>query len=167
MHESGLVLATIHNPLALNRLPTGLLGACKEFVADADGDGYRVRDIRFEAREQELTDSLTRRFRAREDRVLRPVTAAQAGDFVGERNKCKENVNNWCFVRDHFRHLPVHGWLISGDCVLDKHSVVDIGGGELIDVTPMPEDGGRLTFLPHDGNEDEFAAMPNQLILAR
>jgi len=167
MHERDLVLATIHNPLALNPLPTGLLGAQKEFVALAHGDDYQLRDVRLEARLQELTESLTRRFLAREDRIVRPVTAAEAGDFVGERNKCKENVNNWCFIREHFQHVPVRGWLISGDCVLDKHSVVDIGGGELVDVTPMPEDGARLTFLPHDGNEDEFAAMPNQLILAR
>jgi len=67
MHERDLVLATIHNPLALNPLPTGLLGAQKEFVALAHGDDYQLRDVRLEARLQELTESLTRRFLAREE----------------------------------------------------------------------------------------------------
>ena len=68
-------------------------------------------------------------------------------------------------MRDHYTHVRARGWLISGDVVLDKHSVVHIGG-ELIEVTPMPDDAHR-TFLPHDGTEDEFIRMPNQIILTR
>lgn len=37
-HGKDLILATVHNPLALNPLPTGLFGARKEFVAEADDD---------------------------------------------------------------------------------------------------------------------------------
>jgi type I restriction enzyme S subunit len=40
LHEKQLVLSTIHNPLAANQLPIGLLGGRKEFVAKADGDGF-------------------------------------------------------------------------------------------------------------------------------
>jgi len=166
MYERDLILNSIHNPLATNPLPPGLLQPHKEFVAQPEGNGYRLREIRLEARIRELTDSVRRRFHGREDRGVRQLTPVEAGDFVGERNKCQENVNRWCFMREHFRHLRVTGWLISGDCVLDKHFVVDVGDGQLVDVTPMPDDAKR-TFLRHDGTEDEFLAMPGQLILAR
>jgi type I restriction enzyme S subunit len=166
MYERGLALAIIHNPLASAPLPRGLFGAQKEFIAQADGDVFQLHDIRFEARLQKLRDSLERRFHAHEDHAVRLLTEAEAGDFVGERGKCHKNVNRWCFSRDHFQHLQVRGWLISGNCVLDKHSVVDMGDGELVDVTPMP-DSNRRTFLRHDGTEDEFRAMPNQIILSR
>ena len=46
MHEENLILSTIHNPLAANKLPTGLFGAYKEFVAREHGDGYQIRDLR-------------------------------------------------------------------------------------------------------------------------
>jgi hypothetical protein len=59
----------------------------------------------------------------------------------------------------------VRGWLISGDSVLDKHSLIKIGD-ELVEITPTP-DNARLTFLPHDGTEDEFIRLSNQIILAR
>ena len=40
-----LVLAEIHNPLASNKLPVELFGACKEFVATEDGGAYQLRNI--------------------------------------------------------------------------------------------------------------------------
>jgi type I restriction enzyme S subunit len=45
MHETTLVLSTVHNPLATNPLPRGLFGVYKEFVAEADGAGYTVSDV--------------------------------------------------------------------------------------------------------------------------
>ncbi len=158
-----LVLSTIHNPLASIPLPLGLFGPYKEFVAQEQGDGFEIHDVRLEARLRELVESVTARFGRREDGFVRAVTAAEAGDFVGERSKCHENVNRWVFA--HYEHNPVRGWLISGDCVLDKHSIVKIGD-EFVEITPTP-DGARRTFLPHDGTEDEFIRMPNQIILAR
>ena len=95
---------------------------------------------------------------------MRTITAAEAADFVGELGKCHDNVNHWCFA--HYDHTPARGWLVSGDCVLDKHSLVDIGDGELVEITPMPDEA-RRTFLPHDGTEDEFIRLPNQIVSAR
>jgi type I restriction enzyme S subunit len=45
LFEKTLDLSVIHNPLANNRLPTGLLGARKEFVAEEQGDHYKIRDL--------------------------------------------------------------------------------------------------------------------------
>jgi type I restriction enzyme S subunit len=164
--EQGLSLSIVHNPLADVPLPTGLFGAHKELIARPAGNDFQIRDVRFEARLEERLDSLKRRFWAREDIIVRPLTSAEVSGFAAEPHKCHENANRWCFMAGHFSHLKVRGWLITGDGVLDKHSVVDIGAGELVDVTPMP-DRLRRTFLRHDGNEDEFAALPNQIILVR
>ena len=164
MHEKGLILSTIHNPVAVNKLPVGLFGVYKEFVAKEHDDGYQIRDVRLEARLRELVESVTLRFGRGEDRVVRTITAAEAGDFVGEVGKCHDNVNRWCFA--HYDHIPARGWLISGDCVLDKHSLVNLGAGELVEITPMPDDA-RRTFLPHDGTEDEFIKLPNQIVSVR
>jgi hypothetical protein len=166
LHEKDLVLSTVHNPLATNQLPTGLFGVRKEFVAQAEGDGYQLRDVRLEARLRELIDDLILRFRCREDRVVRPATVLKARSFVGERGKCHENVRRWCFMPEHFAHMPARGSLISGEGVLDKHSVVNIGAGEPIEITPMPNDV-RRTFLSHGGTEDEFWTLPNQLVIPR
>ena len=53
MHEKNLVLSTIHNPLAVNKLPVGLFGVYKEFVAERQDDAYRIRDLRREPSRQE------------------------------------------------------------------------------------------------------------------
>lgn len=164
MHEQKLILSTIHNPLAANRLPTGLFGSYKEFVAKEHGDGYQIHDVRLEARQRELLESVALRFRRGEDRAVRGITPAETGDFVGERGKCHDNVNRWCFA--HYDHNPARGWLISGDCVLDKHSLVNVGDGELVEITPMPDEA-RRTFLQHDGTEDEFIRLPDQIVLSR
>lgn len=164
MHERNLILSTIHNPLAIIKLPTGLFGTYKEFVAKEHDDGYQIRDVRLEARLDELIESVTLRFRRREDRVVRTITAAEAGDFVGEVGKCHDNVNRWCFA--HYDHTAARGWLISGDCILDKHSLVNTGDSELVEITPMSDEEHR-TFLPHDGTEDEFIRLPNQIVSAR
>ena len=76
MHEKNLILSTIHNPLAVNKLPVGLFGAYKEFVAKEHDDGYQIRDVRLEARLRELVESVTFRFGRRKDRVVRTITAA-------------------------------------------------------------------------------------------
>ena len=103
MHEKNLILSTIHNPLAVNKLPVGLFGVYKEFVAKEHDDGYQIRDVRLEARLRELVESVTLRFGRREDRVVRTITAAEAGDFVGERGKCHDNVKSLVFraLRSH------------------------------------------------------------------
>lgn len=44
-YQRPLVLYTVHNPLATNALPRGLLGVYKEYVAEENGDGYNVTDI--------------------------------------------------------------------------------------------------------------------------
>lgn len=58
--EKPLVLAEIHNPLALNALPAHLFGAFKEFVAAERDAEYQVRDVapvRPEAAVAEINDA--------------------------------------------------------------------------------------------------------------
>ena len=164
MHEKNLILSMIHNPLAVNKLPTGLFGAYKEFVAKEQDDGYEIRDVRLEARLRELVESVTLRFRRREDRAVRTITSAEAGDFVGALGNSHDSVNRWGFA--HHDHSSARGWLISGDCVLDKHSLINVGDNDLVEITPMPDEAHR-TFLPHDGTEDEFMRLPNRIVSAR
>ena len=45
VYQRPLVLSQIHNPLARNRLPTGLFDASTEFVATEDGEFYELRNI--------------------------------------------------------------------------------------------------------------------------
>lgn len=45
MFQRELSLSTIHNPLARNPLPTGLLGANREFVAKERGSEYLLTNI--------------------------------------------------------------------------------------------------------------------------
>jgi|SRR5579871_4530481 len=162
-----LLITAIHNPLALTRLPRGLLGPRKEFVARPAPDAtFDLSDLVLVARIKSLEESVLRRFHAREDRAVRKLTATEAGDFRGEYNQCFKNVCNWVFVRDHYTHLKVPGWLITSDGVLDKHWVVDIGEGELVDVTPFRDTASR-TFLRHDGTEDEFFLMKTQFVESR
>jgi hypothetical protein len=56
------------------------------------------------------------------------------------------------------------GWIISGSGVFDRHSVVDMGQGGLLDITPLP-DREKTLFLPHNGNHREFDSLPNQVIV--
>lgn len=44
--KGDLNLTTVHNPIANNGLPEGLLGASKEFVAERCGDKFVIGDIR-------------------------------------------------------------------------------------------------------------------------
>lgn len=39
-------IAVVHNPLAKNRLPVGILGADQEYVAEDRGDHYELRDLK-------------------------------------------------------------------------------------------------------------------------
>ena len=45
MHEKNLILSTIHNPLAIIKLPTGLFGAYKEFVAKEHDGCWEITDV--------------------------------------------------------------------------------------------------------------------------
>lgn len=38
-------IVVVHNPLATNRLPVGILGADQEYVAEDNGDHYELRDV--------------------------------------------------------------------------------------------------------------------------
>ncbi len=47
--------------------------------------------------------------------------------------------------------------------LFDKHSVVDRGERALLNITPL--DGPSYSyFLPHDGTENEFEKLPNQVV---
>jgi hypothetical protein len=46
MFNRPLILATVHNPLATNRLPRAMFSSYKEFIAEERGnDEYQLRDI--------------------------------------------------------------------------------------------------------------------------
>lgn len=88
------------------------------------------------------------------------ATPADLGSFRVERSNCHDNVDRWCAA--HTGHKSKRGWLVTSDFILDKHSVVDRGAEGLFDITPL--DGRQYTtFLIHDGTEEEFAALPNQV----
>jgi hypothetical protein len=109
-----------------------------------------------------LGDQLLRRVK-RGETIKVPV--AKEEDLAGLRpefSKCHENVARWC--AQHQGHKPVRGWLITSSATIVKHSVVDIGGGDLLDVTPL-YDGFPREFLRHVGSEELFASYPAEVIV--
>lgn len=107
-----------------------------------------------------LADRLLQRMRRGEYRTVHHATPSDLRGFSSVRSKCHENVNRWC--KENPGHNPMRGWLISGT-IFDKHSVVDRGSAGLLDITPL--DGrSESHFLPHDGSQEEFEALPNQVI---
>lgn len=164
VYNTRLSLALIHNPLALNPIPQGQFAADKEYVSNFVDDMLEVHDICLERRVDCARDSLVRRYGAREDIVVPQLF--QANGVTGKFSESKKNVDRWCVMQEHLSHRRVLGWLVSDDGILEKHVVVDVGRGELRDLTPPVDDRVR-TFLAHDGEEDEFLAMPSQLVLVR
>ncbi len=96
-------------------------------------------------------------------RKVRHARATELAGFTAIRNECHVNVQHWC--QEHPGHKCVRGWLVTGGAIFDKHSVVDLGAGGLLDITPM-SDRAFSEFLPHDGSEREFDTLPNQIIAA-
>jgi hypothetical protein len=88
------------------------------------------------------------------------ATASDLREFISARSKCHDNVNRWC--HENPGHRPLRGWLVTST-LFDKHSVVDRGASTLLDITPL-DDRSYSYFLPHDGTQDEFEKLPNQVI---
>jgi hypothetical protein len=92
---------------------------------------------------------------------VRHATPSDLGHFQPERSKCHDNVDRWC--EEHGGHKPVRGWLLTGTTVFDRHSVVDLGNGQMLDITPLG-DRPYSVFLPHDGFQSDFDKLPNQVV---
>ena len=58
----------------------------------------------------------------------------------------------------------MRGWILSGSTLFDRHSVVDLGAGQLVDITPLGDTRPYSLFLPHDGSQSEFDKLPNQVV---
>jgi hypothetical protein len=81
-----------------------------------------------------LGNRLLARMKAGETLDVRHATADDLLGFAAERWDCHNNVRRWC--EEHPGDHRVMGWIISGGCVLDRHSVVDRGPKGLLDITP-------------------------------
>ncbi len=114
--------------------------------------------------ERDLPDGLLKRLRRGESRQVRHASASDLGQFQAERSKCHDNVNRWC--QDHPNDIPIRGWLVTDTVhggIFDKHSVINRGQTGLLDVTPLP-DRAYTTFLIHEGSQEEYDSLPNQVI---
>jgi len=107
-----------------------------------------------------LADRLLKRMKDGECQRVPHATASDLVGFRPERSNCHGNVNRWCLQNPG--HKPVSGWLVTST-VFDKHSIVDRGAAGLLDITPLP-DRPYSDFLAHDGSQEEFDALPNQVI---
>src|SRR5438270_1798768 len=108
-----------------------------------------------------LAERLLRRSRNRECRLVPHATVLDLGAFKPEGSKWHENVDRWC--QQNPGHKAMRGWLLTGDCLFDRHSVVDRGHDDLLDITP-PGDRSYSSFLPHEEDQNEFEKLPNQII---
>src|SRR5438309_12111078 len=105
-----------------------------------------------------LADRLLQLIKAGEYLKVPHATASDLREFSSARSKCHDNVNRWC--HENPGHKPLRGWLVTST-LFDKHSVVDRGESAL----DMPLDGPSYSyFLAHDGTEDEFEKLPNQVV---
>jgi hypothetical protein len=110
-----------------------------------------------------LGNRLLARMKAGETLSVRHATADDLLGFAAERWDCHNNVKRWC--KEHPGDHRAMGWIISGGCVLDRHSVVDCGPKGLIDITPVLDRQDTL-FLLHEGRPEEFDTLPNQVIVS-
>lgn len=108
-----------------------------------------------------LAHRLLQRMKSGESRTVPHATPADLGGFQAERWKCHDNVNRWC--EDHSGNEPVRGWIVTSSVVFDKHSVVRRGPTDLLDITPL-SDRSYSIFLIHEGSQEEFDMLPNQVI---
>jgi hypothetical protein len=70
---------------------------------------------------------------------VRHATHFDVGSFQPEHSKCHDNVDRWCL--EHRDHKPMRGWLLTGSILFDRHSVADLGNGQLLDITPLGDRG--------------------------
>lgn len=106
-------------------------------------------------------DRLLKRKRHGESCIVPHATPSDLNGFHAERSRCHENVIRWC--SENPDHRPVRGWLITSGAVFDKHSIIDRGPAGLLDITPLV-DRAYTEFLIHDGTQEEFDTLPNQVI---
>ena len=64
-------------------------------------------------------------------------------------------------LTDENKGKQLGGWLITST-LFDKYSVVDRGASALLDITPL-DDRSYSYFLPHDGIQDAFEKLLNQV----
>lgn len=97
-------------------------------------------------------------------RQLRLATQHDLDGFEPQPDDCHGNAERWVVL--HPQHKIVRGFLVIGNCVFNKHSVVDTGCPELLDISPRPANESRnlLSFIEFDGgNRALFDALPNQV----
>jgi hypothetical protein len=97
-------------------------------------------------------------------RTLRIANEVDLSGFPVKPNECHTNVAGW--VAANVGHLHIRGWLVTeslGGYVLDKHSVVGIGG-VLLEITPHLHRVVRQ-FLPHEGTLEELDLFPSQTVI--
>lgn len=88
-----------------------------------------------------------------ERRIVRHEVASDS-----DPSKCHDNVDRWC--QNHPGDKPVRGWIVTGEYMFSKHSVVDQGAqNPLLDIT-LP-DGAYSNFLIHGGIQEEFDKLLN------
>jgi hypothetical protein len=108
-----------------------------------------------------LANRLLKLRRSGESLIVPHALSSDLKGFRAERSKCHDNANRWCLENPD--HKVVRGWLITSGTVFDKHSVIDRGAAGLMDITPLP-DRTFSEFLIHEGTQEEFEGLPNQLI---
>lgn len=112
----------------------------------------------------DLANELLRRLKNGQVQRVEHASPSQIEEGHSEYWKCHDNVNRWC--QAHPEHRPARGWLVTrteGGAFFDRHSVVDRGSAGLLDVTLL-RDRSYSDFLMHCGDQEEFDALPNQVI---
>jgi hypothetical protein len=90
-----------------------------------------------------LAEHLRQRVNRGEARSVR-ICKDSAG-FKPEITECHARVDKW--VETHPGHKPIRGWAVtrtSMGLIFDRHSLVDIGGADLVDIDPRQN---PITFL--------------------
>jgi len=107
-----------------------------------------------------LGERLLKKMKRGECRMVPHAAASDLRGFQAEHSKCHENVNRWC--QENPTDKPVRGWLVTSEFIFHRHSVVDRGPAGLLDITPLP-DRACSYFLVHDGSQEEFDTLPNEV----
>lgn len=111
-------------------------------------------------RKKTIGDRLRKQLKRVGSQRVPQATVSDLDGFQAEPSKCHENVDRWC--QQHPGDKPARGWLVTGEYMFDKHSVVDLGGqNRLLDITL--QNGAPSNFLIHNGSEEEFFKLPNQV----
>jgi|SRR5882762_3537594 hypothetical protein len=93
-----------------------------------------------------------------------PFREVSIGEWRPKVAACHENVDAW--VQSNPQSFAVRGWVVyisyGGDAVgLTAHSIVKGPDGDLFDITPLCNEGGRhpLHFVAHVGDDRSFFEM--------